>query len=105
MLRICPMSPDLAEVLHKNGYICIREGADGQVLGVAQMMTTWALCYGLDEMGQEGRYCYEHAIDCIEALGELDHRLGIGRPPPVGPWIKHKGRGVTDNNPALMGAY
>jgi len=49
---------------------------------------------GLDAVGYQRRYCYEHAADARAALMAWD-----GNGHPSGPWIKCKGAGIDLLNP------
>jgi len=51
---------------------------------------------GLDDVGYQRRYCYEHQLAARAALLAWD---GRGHPP--GPWIKCKGAGIDLLNPAF----
>ena len=88
-------SPALVEMLSSNGYTEIRL-LNGQLCAVKQFNYTTALVVGLDDVGYERRYCYEHRADALSALLAWD-----GREHPPGPWIKCKGGGIDLLNPAF----
>jgi hypothetical protein len=87
------LSPRLADILAKNGYtdICVLRR---QVCAVRGFNFTTAVVVGLDDVGYERRYCYEHRSDAQVALAIWD---GVGH--PSGPWIKCKGAGIDLLNP------
>lgn len=82
-----------ADMLLKSGYtdLCVR---DSQVCAVKRFNFTTAVVVGLDDVGYQRRYCYEHREDAQAALSAWD---GDGHPP--GPWIKCKGAGIDLLNP------
>ncbi|MBU7572548.1 MAG: hypothetical protein KAF64_04270 [Hydrogenophaga sp.] len=59
-----------------------------------QFNYTTAVVVGLDDVGYQRRYCYEHRADAQAALSAWD-----GREHPSGPWIKCKGAGIDLLNP------
>ena len=83
----------LAEMLSTSGYtdFCVRKE---QVCAVKQFNFTTAIVVGLDDVGYQRRYCYEHRGDAQAALAVWD-----GREHPSGPWIKCKGAGIDLLNP------
>jgi hypothetical protein len=83
----------LAEMLGGSGYtdFCMRLE---QVCAVKQFNFTTAVVVGLDEVGYQRRYCFEHLVDAQSALAAW----GDGEHPP-GPWIKCKGAGIDMLNP------
>ncbi len=74
------------EGLLENGYSNIREIEGRGTCGVMRFLFTVGLCYGLDEWGYKGRYCFPSKSEAIEALNSWD-----GNGDPSGDWIKHKG--------------
>lgn len=91
--RITFKANTLIDFLERSGYYHIREVPGKGLCGIARMVFTSGLCYGLNEESYVGRYCYEHFDDALKALEEWD---GNGDPP--GDWIKHKGK-VEYSNP------
>lgn len=83
----------LAEVLSASGYTDIRV-LQAQVCAVKQFNFTTAVVVGLDDVGYQRRYCYEHREDAQTALAAWD-----GHTHPSGPWIKCKGAGIDLLNP------
>jgi hypothetical protein len=79
--------------LEEQGYFGVKEISGRGICGLMRFAFTVGLCYGLDETGYVGRYCYSELLDAKTALRDWD---GIGDPP--GPWIKHKGY-VEYSNP------
>ncbi|MFM9927722.1 hypothetical protein VLK31_32420 [Variovorax sp. H27-G14] len=57
----------LAEVLATSGYTGIRV-LQGKVCAVKQFNFTAAVVVGLDPVGYDRRYCYEHRFDAQAAL-------------------------------------
>lgn len=89
----------LTKFLYKQGYLHVRRIPGGPVIGVTQMMYTFALVVGLDKHGYASRYCYETLTDANYAY---IHWSGNGDPP--GPWIKHEGAKVERLGPGATGA-
>jgi hypothetical protein len=89
------VSSDLVSVLLASGYEDIRALAD-QVCAVKRFNFTTAVVVGLDDVGYQRRYCYEHQDVARAALPAWD-----GREHPPGPWIKCKGAGIDLLNPAF----
>jgi len=83
----------LADVLSASGYTDFRVFQD-QVCAVKQFNYTTAVVVGLDDVGYQRRYCYEHRADAQAALVAWD-----GQEHPSGPWIKCKGAGIDLLNP------
>lgn len=83
----------LAEVLSASGYshICVLQN---QLCAVKQFNYTTAVVVGVDDLGYQRRYCYEHRADAQAALAAWD-----GSKHPSGPWIKCKGVGIDLLNP------
>ncbi len=83
----------LEQLLSKSGYtdFCVIQG---HVCAVKQFNYTTALVVGLDDVGYQRRYCFEHKADAQAAIAVWD---GLGH--PSGPWIKCKGAGVDLLNP------
>ncbi|VTU46213.1 hypothetical protein SRS16P2_00548 (plasmid) [Variovorax sp. SRS16] len=82
-------------MLIASGYADVRAIGD-QVCAVKRFNFTTAVVVGLDDVGYQRRYCYEHQADARAALLAWD-----GRGHPSGPWIKCKGAGIDLLNPAL----
>jgi len=85
----------LMESLSANGYTDLRM-LRGKLCAVKRFNFTTAIVVGMDVVGYERRYCYEHRVEAQAALLEWD---GDGH--PSGPWIKCKGAGVDLLNPAF----
>jgi hypothetical protein len=83
----------LLQTLSKSGYTHVRRLGNTYV-GLLKFSYTVGLVIGLDAIGYERRYCYEHADDAIRALDQWN-----GAEHPGGPWIKCKGAGVDLLNP------
>lgn len=94
----------LATYLLSEGYVHVRF-VDEQCVAIQRYLTTWGLCYGLDDLGMSGRFCYQDRLDALDAILALDHMLGRHEAPPTGPWIKHKGSGIDVSNPQLAEAF
>jgi hypothetical protein len=87
------IAPRLAGALLRSGYTDLR-ALQGQVCAVKQFNFTTAVVVGLDDVGYQRRYCYEHRADAEAALATWD-----GLEHPSGPWIKCKGAGIDLLNP------
>jgi hypothetical protein len=83
------------QALRDKGYsqVC---GRAGRTCAIYRFNYTTGLLVGLDPVGYERRYCYEHAQDADRALADWD-----GHGHPGGPWIKCKGAGIDLLNPAF----
>lgn len=86
-------SNGLIDALSASGYTEIRV-LRGQLCAVKKFNYTTAVVVGLDDVGYQRRYCYEHHADAQAALLAWD-----GHEHPSGPWIKCKGGGVDLLNP------
>lgn len=89
-------SAALMEVLLMSGYTEIRCVND-QWCALKQFNYTTAVVVGLDDVGYQLRYCYEHWADAQAALLAWD-----GQQHPSGPWIKCKGGGIDLLNPEVF---
>jgi len=85
----------LFETLSASGYANICK-LQGLVCAVKRFNFTTAIVVGLDDVGYQRRYCYEHGEDAVAALSAWD-----GQEHPSGPWIKCKGAGIDFLNPAF----
>lgn len=94
--RPLPPGP-LRDELTAQGYRELREVPGRGACGVMPMMFTVGLFHGLTASGYDARYCYPPAA-AAEMLAALHAWDGSGH--PLGPWIKHKGDGVDEHNPA-----
>jgi hypothetical protein len=74
--------------LEKEGYFNIKKIYKIGACGLFHFAFTTGLVVGIDLLGYNGRYCYEHLADAVEALENWD---GVGD--PEGNWIKYKGEG------------
>lgn len=83
------------DALRAQGYsdICVRAKV---LCAIKDFNFTTAVVVGLDPVGYERRYCFEHGHEARQALAAW---RGEGH--PGGPWIKCKGAGVDLLNPAL----
>lgn len=86
---------DLHALLLAAGYSDLRI-IDGIPCALRRFNCTTAIVVGLDPIGCQRRYCYEHGADAQAALAAWD-----GRDHPPGPWIKCKGAGIDLLNPAF----
>ncbi|WP_285412941.1 hypothetical protein [Variovorax sp. efr-133-TYG-130] len=59
-----------------------------------QFNYTTAVVVGIDDLGYQRRYCYEHRADAQAALAAWN-----GCEHPSEPWIKCKGAGIDLLNP------
>jgi hypothetical protein len=86
----------LREELTEAGYFNLRVVEGRGICGLRQFIYTLGMCYGLNNVGYEGRYCYPHAnsVSAVIALTVWD-----GKEDPMGNWIKHKGGIGEYSNP------
>jgi hypothetical protein len=96
-------SPDasaLSTALAASGYtdVCILQN---RVCALKAFPFTTAVVAGVDLIGYERRYCYEHLADAQAAqAAQAALTAWDGRGHPSGPWIKCKGTGIDLFNPA-----
>lgn len=90
---------ELHFALEGHGYTDLRVVPGKGIAGLLRFAYTYGLVYGLDEVGYRGRYCFEHRADALAALESWS-----GEGDPTGPWIKHKGIGIDELNPAIGAA-
>lgn len=83
----------MKEKLEKEGYILVREIEGRGWCGIMPFLFTFGLCYGLDDTGYRGRWCYTTGVEAAVRLAEWD---GVGD--PSGNWIKYKGEGGERSN-------
>lgn len=83
----------LSTALAASGYTdaCVLQN---QMCALKAFPFTTAVVVGVDLIGYERRYCYEHRADAQAALAAWD-----GHGHPSGPWIKCKGTGIDLFNP------
>ena len=86
---------ELVAALEAGGYDELRTIGD-VICGIRRFNYTTAIVVGLDDVGYERRYCYEHKDDAQAAVRAWD-----GAEHPSGPWIKCKGAGIDLLNPAF----
>lgn len=77
----------LIKFLYSQGYFDLKEISGRGLCGLSRFAFTIGLSYGLDEIGRQGRYCFDNLQD---ARFSLENWYGIKDPP--GNWIKHKGK-------------
>jgi hypothetical protein len=67
-------------------YLGLRVSDDGrQIIGIRQMIYTWAIFAGVDEGGYEDQWCYESGALAAIALARWSGNIGTE---PDG-WIRH----------------
>lgn len=59
------------QILTDHGYKELRE-INGMACGIAQFFYTWGVCYGMDEYGYVGRYCFDTEQNASLFLKEWD---------------------------------
>lgn len=80
------------------GYFLICTKETKGICALSKFAFTIGLCYGIDETGYSGRYCYSYE-NIADAIRDVLHWDGIGD--PKGQWIKHKGLYIDEKNPKL----
>lgn len=65
------MTDSEEEILANHGYTNLRE-INGIACGVMRMLFTHGVCYGLDEYGYAGRYCFDTHLNASLFLKEWD---------------------------------
>jgi hypothetical protein len=89
----------LIKELEKEGYTKIRHIDGVGLCGLKSFAFTIGLCYGLEQWGYLGRYCYpkEFWQDAVTGLEVWNGK--VGKVDPVGRWVKHKGVSGEWTNP------
>lgn len=77
---------EFIELMENEGYRYIRVIEGRGWCGLRPFMYTTGLCYGLNEHGYDGRFCYTTYMEARVAL-----ELWDGCDNPYGQWKKHKG--------------
>jgi hypothetical protein len=77
------------KLIFNDGYFHLRDIPGRGICGLRKFVFTVGLCYGLDETGYVGRYCFSEISEAMGAIDQWKERQGLGDPP--GEWIKHKG--------------
>lgn len=81
--------------LAAEGYKHLRYIEGRGICGIRFFVFTIGLCYGLDETGYAGRYCYP---DLCTAITGLEAWSGVDDPKDEY-WIKHKSSAREYRNP------
>lgn len=84
----------LFEQLKGAGYLALCQLPGRGICGLKRFKATFALLYGLDESGYDGRYFFLTPVDAFRALDGWN-----GKGDPGGNWIVYKGRGGDRANP------
>ncbi len=74
--------------LQAEGYWNLREVPGRGICGTYRFMFTFGVCWGIDNSGYRGRWCFATRQEAETALADWD---GEGDPP--GSWLKYKGEG------------
>lgn len=84
--------------LEKEGYYNLRYVDGVGFVGLRNFIYTIGLCYGIEEWGYLGRYCYpkEFKEDALKGIEIWSGDVNVN---PVGKWIKHKGVSGEWTNP------
>lgn len=89
---------NLKPYLEENGFTMLKVVEGRGICGVQKFIFTVGLCYGIDQTGWFGRWCYPHA-DALDAV--LAFNIWDGKEDPAGKWIKYKGRDGEYENSKL----
>jgi hypothetical protein len=89
----------LLKTLEKEGYQNVRWIEGVGFCGTREFLYTIGLCYGLEEWGYLGRYCYPKEYAEEAKIGLESWNGKVGKTDPVGRWVKHKGTGGEWVNP------
>lgn len=79
----------LRGLLEEEGYKDLRIIEGKGICGIRAFIYTAGLCYGLDETGYKGRYCYPY--EKVHQLA-FAYKTWTGKGDPSGDWVKHKGQ-------------
>lgn len=66
------ISSDLKKILDENGYTDLRYVEGWGICGITRMIFTVGVCYGMDETGRKGRFCFGTYIDAQLFLRDWD---------------------------------
>lgn len=77
---------EFIKLMEKEGYRDIRMIPGRGWCGLRPFIFTTGLCYGLNEHGYDGRFCYTTYLEARVAF-----ELWDGGNNPHGQWLKHKG--------------
>lgn len=89
----------LREQLENDGWLHLRVVEGRGICGFCPFIYTMGLCYGVDNVGWFGRWCYPHA-EAYNAY--LAFAVWDGKEDPLGKWVKYKGRDAEYENPKLQ---
>lgn len=87
---------EIRDYLTENGYYNLRIVPGRGICGLMEFVYTIGLCEGLDEMGYQGRWCYDKK-DILQSVIAITIWDGLND--PVGDWIKYKGYRGEYGNP------
>lgn len=74
--------------MEKEGYVNVRFIEGRGYCGLRNFIFTLGLCYGLDDTGFYGRWCYPKDL---AIFGVIAYSKWDGNGDPDGPWVKFKG--------------
>lgn len=94
LAALTPLSKEVIESLSQEHYYDLKVTPGRGICGLRDFIFTTGLCYGLDETGYAGRYCYHTEKEAEDAL-----HVWNGADNPTGNWIKHKTRNKDLHNP------
>lgn len=83
-------------LIHYENYYKVKYIEELGYCGLQRFIFTVGLCYGVDETGIEGRYCYSNFMDAVIAFDNWNEENPI---PQDKDWIKHKGKSGEWSNP------
>lgn len=63
---------DLKSMLEGYGYEHVREVEGWGWCGISRFMFTCGVCYGMDETGRKGRFCFDTMMDAELFLRDWD---------------------------------
>lgn len=81
------ISEEMLSRLQDEGYTNLKQIKGKGICGLHRFIFTTGLCYGINTLNYEGRYCYDSFSDALSALNEWDGESD----PKDELWIKHKG--------------
>ncbi len=79
----------------KEQYTHMKHISGKGMCGIQRLLFTTGLVVGIDNIGYEGRYCYNTHNEAVKALDSFTEDDIY----PEGDWIKYKGRTGEFNNP------
>jgi hypothetical protein len=68
-----PMTDEVKQLADRLAcqYSAIRMLPDGSIATLLKLITTWAICLGINEFGYERRFCFKNKALALQRFAEL----------------------------------